>query len=241
MRGGYIRETSVVQAITCESCDNPHDADIVFENEQYGYFCAECGFVPIERPAISGLLPNLSKIVAGLADVFDCKRRKATPVAGRTWRVGVLECIAGDVAIYFIPRLRTEEDLLDLATALSREVNSPFRLILTAEGTLPFSGTKTVRLEDVVEFDRDTSNLIKIADPITIVEAPILQAVGAPNLYVKTLLPLIEARVREGAALKGRNEEARAILTAYEEQHPNAQPPSLPTIKRYLTKVRGGS
>ncbi len=238
---GYIRESGVVQAVTCQNCDNPHDAAILFKNEQYGYICPDCGFVPVERSAVVGMLPDLPKLVAALANVFECKRRRATPLSDRTFRVGAIESVGGDVAIYFHPRLQSEQDVIDLETALSREIHSRFRLILTAEGALPFPKAKTARLDEVVEFPDDTGILFKTTDPLTIVNAPVRRVGGAPNKYAHMLIPLIQSRIQDGIALEGRNEEAKAILDFLRTQNPADKPPSLLTIKRYVTKIRGGS
>ena len=82
LRYGYVRESGVVQAVACYECEEPHDAEIVFEAGRYGYFCPEIGFVPVEPAMIAGLQPDLPAIVSRLADAFECNRRKTTPLHG---------------------------------------------------------------------------------------------------------------------------------------------------------------
>lgn len=238
---GYARETGVVQSCACHECDDPHDAEIVWENDHYGFFCPENGFVPVERSKITGVQPNLPNLVAGLAAALDCKRRKTTPVHGMTWRIGAVETPTGDLMLYFHPLLRSAGDVRDLETALGREIRSPFRLIVTADGALSVLVGKTARLDEVAELDIVSGRMLATADVRAIVEAPRAISDGRPNQFGARLQTLIQSRIQAGNALPGRNEEAQAILIAYRDQFPNAQPPSLPTIKRYLTEERRGS
>jgi len=46
---------------------------------------------------------------------------------------------------------------------------------------------------------------------------------------------LILERQNSGAALSGRNAEAKAVLAKFIEKYPNIHSPSLPTVKRYIT------
>jgi hypothetical protein len=207
--GGYLRETGMVQAICCQDCDDPHDAEVVFDGGQYGILCPDLGFVPLSRGQVAAVVPDLPRLVADLADAFDCKRRKTAPLQGEAWRVGAVETAGGDVTLYFHPRLKSEQDLRDLRSALSREVKSPFRLILTADGGLPFEDAKTAQLCDVVELNCETSALTATVDPGAIVGAPVKRVGGTPNIYGETLTRLIRSRVEYGIALPGRSAGAR--------------------------------
>lgn len=241
LSSGSVQETGLVQSTHCADCDHAHDAEVVFEGGQYGYFCPQIGFVPVDRSRLIAVTPVLKKIVQGLADAFGCKRRKATPIHSQTWRVGAVETPGGDATLYLHPRLRSAEDLRDLETALRREVRSTFRLILIAEGALMVPKTKTVRLDEVVELDTVSGAMLPIADVCAIVDAPLKSSGGRPNQFGGKLDRIILARSQNRQALPGHNEEAKAIRDVFREQFPNENPPSLPTIKRYLTKAQGGS
>ena len=230
---GLVQETGFVQSLVCDECSQAHDAKVIFEDGQYGFICPEIGFVSVERTKLLGTKPELQTLVACIGEAFDCKRRKKSPVHGLTWRVGVLETVAGDLTIYFHPRLEGREDVLDLEAALQREVKSPFRLILTAGGSLVVPGTKSACLDEVLELDPVSGDVVECSDLRAIV--------GRPNVYGANLDTIIQSRLGNGQALLGRNEEGKAILDVYRKQFPNEKPPSLPTIKRYLTKTRGGS
>lgn len=239
LEGGYLRETGVVQAICCQECDDPHDAQIVFEGGQYGFYCSDLGFVPLSRGQASAVTPDISCLVAALADSFVTKRRKTSPLHGETWRIGAVETAGGNVSIYFHPRLDGEQDLGDLRSALAGEVKSPFRLVLTASGGLKFEDATAARLADVVEVDSETGTLTTTVDPGTIVGAPARRAGGRPNQFGEALAGIIRSRIESGTALQGRNEEAKAILEVLRLAAPNSTP-SLSLIKSYLTNIRSG-
>ena len=238
---GLVQESGVVQSIQCDDCDDPHDAEVVFESGQYGYFCPENGFVAIERSDLTGVKSDLQTLTSFISAALGCNRRKGTPVSGSTWRVGALDTIAGDLTIYFHPRLQSCEDLHELEAALQREVVSPFRLILTAAGSLNVPGAKSARLDEVLELDPVSGDLVEYSDLRVIVKVPLENSGGRPNVYGKKLDTIIRTRIGNGQALLGRNEEGKAILDVFRKQFQNEKPPSLPTIMRYLTKARGGS
>ncbi|MCP3972375.1 MAG: hypothetical protein GY717_19030 [Rhodobacteraceae bacterium] len=240
VRYGYLLETGVISSAACAECDNPHDAEIVFEGDQYGYFCPELGFVPVPRADVQGVVPDLPNLIERLAIVFDCKRRKTTPLQGRTWRIGAMATDDGDVMLYFHPRLQSNGDVRDLDNALTREVRSRWRLVVTAEGSFPMRDTKFVPLSELVELDPKEGRLTAAADPRIIVDIPQRKAGGAPNRYETRLLPLIQARMQGDLPGLGRNDEAKAILSLFESEYPDIKAPSLPTVRGYVTKVRGG-
>jgi len=230
-----------VQAICCQECDDPHDAKVAFDGGRYGVMCPDLGFVPVAREEIAAVVPELSQIVTALADAFGTKRRKTTPLHGETWRIGATTSQGYDVVLYFHPCLTSEHDVFALRAALSRESRSPFRLVLTARGVLPVPEAQVALLTDVIEFEASTGTLIPTSAPSVIVGAPIKRVGGAPNIYGDTLRQLIQSRIEGRAALRGRNEEAKAIESELRKRDPNAKVPSLPTIKRYLSQARGGS
>ncbi len=235
---GFIRNAGVMQSVTCLDCDIVHDAEIVHENGRYGYFCPEIGFVAIPRAMIEAIKPDFPTIVAALADSFHCKRRKPTELRGATWRIGLVVYEASDVSLYLQPTLQSEQDVAKLMAALSQEVRSQHRLILTASGTLTIPDAKTALLSDVVEIQTVQPAFAVLTDPRDIVEAPRKRPGGAPNRYKEMLGSLIAARKQDGSALPGRNEEAKAILGILSDQKSSKKLPSLSTIQRYLTEMR---
>jgi len=240
LRGGYVRESGVVRAVECLECDETHDAEIIFDAGRYGYACPEIGFVPVDRAEITAWQSDLSAIVTGIADAFACKRRRSAPVQGETWRIGKVASHGGDVSIYLHPALNGEREALDLMAALSREVRTPFRLILTSSGRLPIPDTKVVPLVDVVKLNLDLVGFAVLADPCDVVGAPRDRTGGAPNRYRDIVTPLIQSRTEEGTALEGRNEEAKAIQAILKARDSGANLPSLSSIKVYVTKSRAG-
>ena len=239
LRSGLIREAGVIQSIPCDACSEPHDAEVLHQDGRYGYHCPELGFVPLDRAALTAILPDVSVLVERLADSFGCRRRLGRPI-GTTWRIGSAATLGGDLTVYFHPRLATTEDARDLSAALEREVTSPYRLVVAAAGSLP-SGPFSARLDDVVELDTETGDLIPVADLASIVFAPVKNPGGRPNLHREGVLELAQLRINTGAALPGLNDEARAIAAAYPDRFPDRYSPSFSTIKRYLAEARGGS
>lgn len=235
---GFVREQGVVQSIACLECDTTHDAEIIHEAGQYGYFCPDLGFVSVERDAISGLQPNISGIVSSLADAFGCRRRKSTPLQARTWRIGTVMCEGGDITLYFHPCLSDEQDASDLSAALSRDVKSAFRVILTAAGTLPLPNAKTALLKDVVDLDSDLSEFFPLVDPRDIAGAPRRNPGGAPNRFQDLLAQILQSRVNDYIALEGRNAEAKAVREQFCRIYPDTKPPSLSSVQDYVTKFR---
>ena len=240
LRHGYLRESGLVASVVCNDCEEAHAAPVVFEGGRYGHYCSDLGFVPLEKASLSVVLPEMPRLIDRLADVWECKRRRTSPLIDRTWRIGAAASDTGDVMLYFHPRLRDEDDARALSDALAREVRSPWRLVITAEGRLPVAETQIVDLSELVELDPYSGQLVPVADPVALVGAPTAKKAGAPNRYGEMLSMLIRARITAGEALSGRNEEAKAVLALFSEQNPGATPPSLPTVKSYVTKERAG-
>lgn len=241
LRTGLLREAGVVKSIVCDDCEDPHGAAVVFDDERYGYYCPELGFVALEREQIVGAEPDFGKVVDALASAFGCKRRNSKPVHGATWRVGVIETDQDGVAVYLNPRLRDGNDLHDLEAALRCEVVSPRCVVLTACGSLTAAGSKTVNLADAVDLDPATSALIAISDLPAIAGVRRVPTGGAPNLFEEKSFALLAMRERRGLSLKGRNEEAAALREVFSEHFPADSPPSTSSENRYVTKFRGGS
>lgn len=236
---GLVRVGGVVQSVPCDACDTPHDAEVAFADGTYGIYCSEAGFVPLDVASISAIEPDTQKLVSELASAFDCKRRKSAPIHGKTWRIGAVDTPTGDLALYFHPTLQDDIDVREVQAAFANEVGSAFRLILTAKGTLSASGSKTARLSEMVELASATQAFVPIANPRTIAGAPQAANYGRPSPYADKLASLIGQRANAGHTLNGHNAEARAQL--YRARHPDEPAPSLPTIKRFITKYRTGS
>lgn len=240
-KGGLIEERGMVSSIVCEDCKTPHEAEVVFENHRYGYFCPEFGFVPKERSELIATTPNIAAFVGQLSESLNCKRRKSTPIAGATWRIGAIETPAADLVVYFQPTLHDAHDLRDFQNALAIEVKANFGVIITAAGSLTIAPFKTVTIDDCLMFDTSTYCFGTGLDLPSISGVPIIRTGGRPSEYAKKLSSIIQYRIAAGFSLQGRNEEARAILQNYKLKFPNDRFPSLPTVQRHLTKIRNGS
>ena len=241
IRSGLLQESGIIQSVGCVECDTPHDAEVVHQGGDYGYWCPDLGFVRVERAALVAVAPDWSVLIAKLADAFACKRRKSTPVQGTFWRIGAIETPRGDLTIYLHPRLLTGEDIRDADAALLSQFRSAYTIVLTAVGALPLRGATIVPLNDVVDLDQVTGALIaisKLEDTAGIAPEP---QGGAPNLFGDRVKAIIALRQQSGDALPGRNAEAKAILEAFHRAHPGDTAPSLPTVKRYLSEARTGS
>lgn len=237
----FVIQSGVVQSIVCDECDQPHDAQIVFENRHYGYHCPDIGFVALPDTNHAAIIPDIKALVASVADCFRCNRRKSKPVHGSTWRVGSIPTNSGDLAIYFRPTMKNEKDAHDLEAALLGEIKSPFRLILTTDGTLPIPGVKSVRLDDVVHLDSESGEIREISDPCMIVGAPTTPEHGRPNQFRAPLKQIYLDRKKQKRDRKGRNEEANAILIEFNKVFPHDRAPSRSLVRRYLTDFRRGS
>ncbi len=240
LRHGYLREAGVVMSLVCNECEAPHAAPVVFEDGRYGYYCPDLGYSPLERTDLQAVQPDLPRLVERLAQTLECKRRKASALHAQTWRIGAVETDAGEITLYFHPFLQGEEDVTNLMGALAREVRSPYRLILTAAGTLPIPDAKSALLADVVEIVTNPAGIAVLADPRDIVEAPRKNLGGAPSRYQDILAPLIQSRIVDGTALDGRNKEAKAIQAILMARKSVAKLPSMSSIKYYVTKLRAG-
>lgn len=235
---GYLQEAGIISSVQCSECDTPHDAEILFEGDRYGYFCPELGFVPLELNDLTGLTPNLSSLVERLADGFSARRRKATPLHGQTWRIGAVETDHGNVMLYFHPCLQSEEDARGLTEALAREMKSPWQLVVTATGRLPVEGLVIGSLVDLVGLDEGDGRLVTAIDLHAALGIPQSKKSGRPSHRGPQLKGLIQERIINNQALPGRNEEAEAVLGLFEKNNPGSKPPSLSSVKDYVTKVR---
>lgn len=239
LASGLLREAGVVSSVVCMDCENAHAAAVIFDEGKYGYFCPDLGFVKLERPDIEAVEPDLPALIEQLAEAFACARRKTTPVHGDAWRIGAVRTDHGDITLYFHPRLRDAEDARELADALSREIASAWRIVVTACGQLPVSGAATLALDELVTLSPKGTSLDPAVDLHTIVGVPASPKTGAPNRFREMCLELIGSRIVSGTALIGRNEEAKAVLSLLKHDlGPNA--PSLPTVKAYVTEARSG-
>lgn len=238
---GLMVEGGTVSSASCLDCGQPHDAEVVHDGASYGYHCPDLGFMPLDRAEVAALAANVDCLVGRLADLYKCKRRKSAPVHGVTWRVGAIESEDGDIAIYFHPRLLDAGDAQHVADTLAREVSARYRLILTAQGTLPVPSAHVVALPEVVALKSETGTLEALTDVSDIVGAPVTRRGGAPNRYGSILADLIETRIKLGDALDAVKTEARAIEEAFRAAHPTLQAPSPSTIRRYVREARRGS
>ncbi len=112
--------------------------------------------------------------------------------------------------------------------------------LVTAEGALTAHGAITVSLSELVELDAKDGRLVPRTDLGVLVGVPERKAGAAPNRFGPLITGLIEARINNRQSLPGRNEEAKAVLKAFEHEHPDLNLPSLSSVKSYLSKIRSG-
>lgn len=241
IKAGLVEEVGVVSSLICDECDQPHDARVVYEGSQYGYYCPDLGFISKPRSELIAAQPNLSAFVAQIADALACKRRKLSPIDKDTWRIGSVDSPAGDLVLYLHQTLQDAQDIRDIQAALAGEMKSPFGVVLTSKGTLNVPPYATAQLQDVLSLDPILGKLLVVGDLRTIAGVPMQRIGGRPNDYKTALNDLIALRASEGRAVQGRNEEAKALRAEFMAKFPNAKCPSLPTVKRYVTKTRSGS
>lgn len=241
LRHGFLKEAGVVASVVCNDCDVPHAAQVIFEGGQYGYFCSDLGFVPKDRADLQTVQPDLPLLIGRLADAFECKKRRTNALRGQTWRIGAVTQNVGEVMLYFQPCLYAEEDALDLDQALNGEVRSPWRLIVTALGTLSVAGAQAVPLDDLAGLTPDTGALRILAQPADLVGMPRKNKGGRPTEYREPLAAIISDRRQSGAALDGVNAESNAILADFKARQPDETAPSFETVRRHLRKSLGGS
>lgn len=240
-KAGLIEDAGVVSSIFCGECDHPHDADIVFENNGYGYYCPAFGFIPTPRSDLIATRPDVSAFITQIADHLNCKRRKSTPHHGDVWRIGAMDTPAGDVALYLAPNMQNSDDVRDVQSILVGAVKPAYGLILTATGGLSVPAYVTVQLQDILSVDPKTGKLIVSANLEAIAGVPQQRAGGRPNDYKEPLTELSAIRASQGRTLKGRNEEAKALQSEFTAQFPNNKTPSIQTVKRFVTVFRSGS
>lgn len=236
---GWLAEDGVVESILCDDCSTGHAANLVYRDNGYGYYCPELGFVSVRLDDVRAVSADTGRFVTSLADALYVSNRRSTPVHGKTWRIGKLQCEAGDMAIYYHPCLRSIEDVHDLKNALSREVRSGYRLVISATGRLHVEGATVAQLKDVVELD-DSSGLRLMTSVWHLVGVLQKHTGGRPNIYQTKVEDLISARITSGEAFDSLNREAKAIQEALWDEKTKSGP-SESTIKRYLRQIREGS
>ncbi|MEL6933839.1 MAG: hypothetical protein AAFO17_12235 [Pseudomonadota bacterium] len=237
---GLLKPAGTVQSITCLNCETMHDAEIVFNEGEEGFYCPALGFVPVTPEDIAAVQPDLQLIVCRIADAIESRARKSTPIAGETWRIGRVNTEAGDIAIYLHPSIRSGQDAKRLTAALINEAGARFRLVLSAQITLAVPGCQTVPLSEAMELNTSGPLFRSECDLCDLVGAPRKKTGGAPNLYGDLLTILIKDRTAKEIAMKGRNAEARAVLSDFKQKNPHLKPPSLSSVQDYVSKFRAG-
>ena len=241
LKAGLVEETGVVSSMMCNECDHPHDAEIVYEGSQYGYYCPEFGFVSKPRSQLIAVQPNLGTFVSQIADALDCKRRRSSPLKNDTWRIGAIESAAGDVVLYLHPSLQDARDIRDVQAAIASEVKSPFGVILTSSGALTAHPFVTAQLDDVLSFDIKAGKFSLFTDIRAIAGVPEQRSGGRPNGYRQPLTGLMALRASQGRTLLGRNEEAKALQAEFAAKFPDEKCPSLSAVRRYVSEIKSGS
>ena len=235
----FVKPGGLATSLVCEACDAPHDAEIVYQDESYGHYCPELGFVPTQCSDIETCRANLEPFLSAVSRALGCKHPKPRRLSGSSWRVGRCDSQGGEIAVYFHPSLEAEADISALEAILGKEVKARYTLVLTAKGTAPVPAAHVVELAEIVAISQDASGVEIDIDPGELVGAPRLNGGGAPNQWAALLVPLIKARAEAGIALAGLNEEARVLQQLCKEKH-GRSPKSLNTAKGYLSQYRTG-
>lgn len=241
IKADLVKDAGVVSSTFCSECDYPHDAEIVFKNNGYGYYCPAFGFIPIPRSDLIATRPNILAFITQIADQLNCKRRKSTALHGDIWRIGAINTPAGDVALYLSPNMQKSDDVRDVQSVLIGEVKFAYGIIFTATGGLSVPPYVTVQLQDILSVDPNTGKLTVTANLETIAGVPQQRGGGRPNDYKEPLTKLAAIRASQGRTLIGRNEEAKALQAEYTAQFPNKKTPSIQTVKKFVTTLRSGS
>lgn len=234
---GFIKEAGVVQSTYCDECETPHDAEVVFEQGSYGFYCPDLGFISKQRDDFAATTGDTGRLVEDLADNLNCKRCKTTPVLGQTWRVGVVSSPRADVVVYFQPTMRDATDVRSFEAAFARETNAQFGVILTADGSLAYPPFSTINLEDCLHFNISGRSFEFEADLFQVAGAPDERKGGRPSPYEAKLKAIIAERLAKGQTLPGQNEEARKLRAEYSAKYGGDVAPSITTIKRVMTKT----
>ncbi|MBB95954.1 MAG: hypothetical protein CML68_15350 [Rhodobacteraceae bacterium] len=238
---GFMREAGVLASVVCDQCSEMHSAPVVYDQLGHGYYCPELGLVELAPEQVIAYLPDLPFLIGKLADLLDCKQRKASPLRGQTWRIGAVTAASEQIMLFFHPRLQTEDDARQLQDALSRQARSRWQLVLASQGTWPMAEIATARLDEVVALDGETGALCLLVDPTTLVGAPRVSTGGRPSSYATRLKSLITARIERGEMVDGLNAEAAQLRAEFASAYPTETPPSLATVKRHVKAARTGS
>ncbi len=241
MHHRFLRRSGVVPSIVCNDCDTSHAAEVVFEDQRYGYHCPDLGFVPLAEVDVRAVQADLPRLVEHLADTFDCARRKPSPLHDQTWRIGVVGTDLGGVSLYFQPRLESGEDTRQLEHALSGEIQTEWKLVITARGAVQVTDVRTVCLDNLVEFNAVSGVFKALVQPANLVGVPRKNPGGRPSEHGPALAEIIAERMESGEALEGVKAEARAIQIKFEAKHPGRGAPTTRTIKRHMKKSSGGT
>jgi hypothetical protein len=235
IKAGLLADAGVVQSVHCDDCDMAHDAEVIFEQGAYGYFCPDLGFMPLDRAAIKAVAPQYNRLIAALADALNCKRRKSTPISGDCWRIGAVDTPGGDLTVYFQPTMQDTQDMRNFEAVLARETRSQYQLILTCAGEIVVPVCKTVLLSEVAEMAPGSHGLRFVRKLPEIVNAPMINKGGRPSPYRGNVQMILQDRQERGESLEGRNAEAKAVHVEYKTRFPNGPFPSLSTIKGYVS------
>ncbi|RMA40989.1 hypothetical protein [Rhodophyticola porphyridii] len=238
---GLLQGDGLVQSVLCESCDVPHDAEIVFEGGSYGYFCPDLGLVSVERADLVAVRPDLAALVEHLHAAFECQPGGISQLGPQTWRVGLVDTPGGRAVVYFHTCLQTDDDLVSLGNALRAEIRRDYVLVVSAAGQLPYRDASICNLAEMVQVDLGAARLRKIVSVAEAVGAPPRPTGGRPSVYRERLHSLLADRVAQGVAEDGRNAEADAVLAAYVARFPHDPAPSRVTVQRSVSKFRTGS
>lgn len=95
LRGNLLTPSSVVDAVLCDACGEPHTAIVTFDPGRgaHGWYCPHVGFVAALDADIAAFVFSMDRFVAGIDDAFRSafgpSRERSRSIAGMaSWIVG---------------------------------------------------------------------------------------------------------------------------------------------------------
>lgn len=237
---GLIQTDGVVQSVVCQNCDEPHDAEVVFEAGSYGHYCPDLGFIAVERADLVAVRPNMAELAEQLRVACGCEPGSTSQLGSQTWRVGLVDTPGGRAVVYFHTCLQNDDELVSLENALRAEIRRDYALVVTAAGHLPYRDAETCTLAQMVQLDLGTARLRQSVSVAEAVGAPPRPTGGRPSVYRDRFQAMLADRAAHGLAEQGRNEEAKAVLLDYCRRYPTEAAPKLSTVKAYVSEFRSG-
>lgn len=162
LRGNLLTPSSVVDAVLCDACGEPHTALVTFDPGRgaHGWYCPHIGFVAAPDADIAAFVFSMDRFVAGIDDAFRSafgpSRERSRSIAGPAlWIVGDYAVEAHRFLVAFT-RAAVNTDIVGALDRLPRR-DATLLLVLSDEPpalTLPASFT-AVSIPSVMSISED--------------------------------------------------------------------------------------